>query len=124
MVTKGSQILVRHSGEVAVFDISGYLTEDSEEALISAYQQEKVQNSSKLLLNFDEESFITSSGFGLIVKLLWKLREKEQVLRVAHPSHQVRRIFNTIGLTRNLKGPESTRTTEIFESEEDALTGF
>ena len=123
-MTKGSQISVRYIGEVAIFDISGYLTEDSEEALISAYQQEKVQNSSKLLMNFDEESFITSSGFGLIVKLLWKLRENKQVLRVAHPSHQVRRIFNTIGLTRNSKGPENTRTTKIFESEEDALTGF
>jgi anti-anti-sigma factor len=123
-VIKGSQISVRYSGEVAIFDISGYLTEDSEEALNSAYQQEKVQSLSKILLNFDEQSFITSSGFGLIVKLLWKLREKEQVLRVAHPSHQVRRIFNTIGLTRNVKGPESARTTEIFESEEDALAGF
>lgn len=123
-MTRRSQISVRYSGEVAIFDVSGYLTEDSEEALISAYQQERVQNSPKILMNFDEESFITSSGFGLIVKLLWKLREKEQVLRVAHPSHQVRRIFNTIGLTRNMKGPESARTTEIFESEEDALTGF
>ena len=123
-MTRRSQISVRYSGEVAIFDVSGYLTEDSEEALISAYQQERVQNSPKILMNFDEESFITSSGFGLIVKLLWKLREKEQVLRVAHPSHQVRRIFNTIGLTRNLKGPESTRTTEIFESEGEALTGF
>lgn len=123
-MTRGSQISVRYSDEVAIFEISGYLTEDSEEALFSAYQQERVQSSSKILMNFDEESFITSSGFGLIVKLLWKLREKEQVLRVAHPSHQVRRIFNTIGLTRHLKGPESTRTTEIFESEEDALTGF
>jgi anti-anti-sigma factor len=123
-VTRRSQISVRYSGEVAIFDVSGYLTEDSEEALISAYQQERVQNSPKILMNFDEESFITSSGFGLIVKLLWKLREKEQVLRVAHPSHQVRRIFNTIGLTRNMKGPESARTTEIFESEGDALIGF
>ena len=123
-MTKRSQISVRYSGEVAIFDIGGYLTEDSEEALISAYQQERVQNLPKILLNFDEESFITSSGFGLIVKLLWKLREKGQVLRVAHPSHQVRRIFDTIGLTRNLKGPDSARTTEIFESEEDALTGF
>lgn len=123
-MTKRSQISVRYSGEVAIFDVSGYLTEDSEEALIAAYQQEKVQSLPKILLSFDEESFITSSGFGLIVKLLWQLREKEQVLRVAHPSHQVRRIFNTIGLTRNSKGPESTRTTEIFESEEDALTGF
>ena len=123
-MTRGSQISVRYSGEVAIFDINGYLTEDSEDALIAAYQQEKVQSSAKILMNFDEESFITSSGFGLIVKLLWTLREKEQVLRVAHPSHQVRRIFNTIGLTRYLKGPESTRTTEIFESEGDALTGF
>ena len=119
------QILVRSTGEVAVFDISGYLTEDSEEEMNSAYQQEEVQEAEKILLNFDPQSFITSSGFGLIVKLLWNTRDKGQVLRVSHPSDQVRKIFDIIGLTRNLKGlPPETRTIEIFSSEEEALADF
>ena len=69
-----------------MFDISGYLTEDSEEAMNSAYQQEDIQEIKKILLNLDPQSFITSSGFGLIVKLLWNTSDKGQVLRVAHPS--------------------------------------
>ena len=91
----------------------------------SAYQHEGVQESEKILLNFDAQSFIASSGFGLIVKLLWCTREKGQVLRVVHPSDQVRKIFDVIGLTRSLKGmPPGTRTIEIFSSESAALANF
>jgi len=47
--------------------------------------------------------------------LLWKMREKGQMLRVAHPSTQVRNIFNTIGLTQSIG---------VFESEAEALADF
>jgi anti-anti-sigma factor len=108
-----TQISVRRKEDIAIFDITGYLTEDSEADMNAAYEQSEA--ASKILLNFDRDSFITSSGFGLIVKLIWKIRNKDQILRVAHPSEQVRRTFNIIGLTRSL---------EIFVSEEEALTGL
>ena len=109
-----TQISVRVTdGGIVVFDITGYLTEDSEADMSTAYDEN--ETASKILLNFDRTSFITSSGFGLIVKLLWKTRNKEQALRVAHPSDQVRRMFNVIGLTRSL---------EVFPSEAEALHGF
>jgi len=109
------QISIRHKGNIAIFDIKGYLTEASESTLSEAYTHTEVQNAEKLLLNFERRSFITSSGFGEIVKLLWKTRDKGQTLRVAHPSTQVRTIFNTIGLTQSI---------EVFESETEALKDF
>ena len=110
-----TQISVRHVGEIAIFDVTGYLTEDSEKGMDAAYEQVKIEGSSQILLNFNQHSFITSSGFGLIVKLLWRARGKGQVLRVAHPSEQVRKIFAVIGLNQSI---------EVFASEAEALAGF
>ena len=110
-----SQISIRHEGKIAIFDITGYLTDASESMLSEAYAETEVQDAEKVLLNFELRSFITSSGFGEIIRLLWKMREKGQMLRVAHPSTQVRNIFNTIGLTQSIG---------VFESEADALEDF
>ena len=110
-----SQISVRHEGKIAIFDITGYLTDASEAILSDAYADVEVQSAEKVLLNFERRSFITRSGFGEIIRLLWKMREKGQVLRVAHPSTQVRNIFNTLGLTQSIG---------VFESEAEALEDF
>ena len=109
------QVSIRHEGDVAIFDITGYLTNESEDAINDAYADIGVQEAMKLLLNFDRQSFITSSGFGTIIKLLWKTRDKGQTLRVAHPAMQVRTIFNTIGLTQSIG---------VYPSEAEALADF
>ncbi len=110
-----AQISVRYIGEIAIFDTIGSLTEDSEEGLNRAYDRAEEKGLTKILINFHPQSFITSSGFGLIVKLIWKARNKGQILRVAHPSDQVRKNFGVIGLTRSI---------DVFESEEAALANF
>ena len=107
------RVTVRHDGEISIFDITGYFTEDSAEGIDAAYDQSA--NAAKILLRFDRQSFITSSGFGVIVKLIWKTRNKGQILRVAHPSNQMRHIFDVIGLSQSI---------EIFGSEEIALVDF
>lgn len=107
------QITVRHDGEISIFNIVGYFTEDSAEGIDAAYNQSA--DSSKILLHFDRQSFITSSGFGIIAKLIWKTRSKGQTLRVAHPSNQMRQIFDVIGLSQSIG---------IFASEDIALADF
>ena len=107
------QITVRHHGEISIFDIVGYFTEDSAAGIDAAYDQSA--NSSKILLHFDQQSFITSSGFGVIAKLIWRTRSKGQILRVAHPSNQMRQIFDVIGLSQSI---------DIFASEQIALADF
>ena len=107
------RVTVRHDGEISIFDITGYFTEDAAEGINAAYNQSA--NAAKILLRFDRQSFITSSGFGLIVKLVWKTRNRGQVLRVAHPSNQMRHVFDIIGLSQ---------TIDIFGSEEVALVDF
>ena len=107
------RVTVRHDGEISIFDITGYFTEDSAEGINAAYDQST--NAAKILLCFDRQSFITSSGFGVIVKLIWNTRGRGQILRVAHPSNQMRHIFDVIGLSQSI---------DIFASEEKALADF
>ena len=107
------RVTVRNDGEISIFDITGYFTEDSAEAIKAAYDQSA--DAAKILLRFDRQSFITSSGFGIIVKLIWKTRNKGQVLRIVHPSNQMRQVFDIIGLSQSI---------EIFASEEIALADF
>jgi anti-sigma B factor antagonist len=110
-----TQVSVRQDGEIFILDVTGYLTEDSETELNMAHAQAETHGATKLLLSFDRQSFITSSGFGLIVKLMGKARGNGQRLRIAHPSDQVRRNFTIIGLTRSI---------EIYPSETEALASF
>ena len=108
-----TRVTVRHDGEISIFNITGYFTEDSAEGINAAYDQSA--NAAKILLCFDRQSFITSSGFGVIVKLIWKTRNRGQGLRVSHPSNQMRQVFDIIGLSQSI---------DIFASEEKALTDF
>ncbi len=109
------QISIRYIEDLAIFDVTGYLTNESEDVINEAYDKEGVQEAAKILLNFHQQSFITSSGFGTIIKLLWKTRDKGQTLRIVHPATQVRTIFSTIGLTQSIG---------VFESVEEALEDF
>lgn len=109
------QISIRYEDDLAIFDVTGYLTNESEDVINEAYAEDGVQEAAKILLNFHQQSFITSSGFGTIIKLLWKTRDKGQTLRIVHPATQVRTIFNTIGLTQSIG---------VFESVEAALEDF
>ena len=52
-----SQISVRHEGKIAIFDITGYLTDASEAILSDAYADVEVQSAEKVLLNFERRSF-------------------------------------------------------------------
>ena len=110
-----THISVRKVRDVAIVDVTGSLTEGSEKDMDIAYQQVKVEGLNKILINFDRQCFITSSGFGLIVKLIWQSRNTDQVLRVAHSSDQTRELFDVIGLTQSI---------DVFDSEEEALAEF
>lgn len=111
-----TEISVRHAGDIAIFEVTaGSLTQDSDEEMNAAYEQVQRDGLTKLVINFDQRCFITSSGFGLIVKLIWRMRNTDGVLRIAHPSDQMRKIFDVIGLTRSI---------EVFASEEEALAEF
>ena len=48
------QFSILHEDDVEIFDITGYLTNESEEAINDAYADNGVQEATKLLLNFPQ----------------------------------------------------------------------
>ncbi len=111
----GTQITMRWSDGVAVFDITGYFTEDSESALNVVYDEACALGAARLLMNLDGSGLITSAGYGVIIKLLRRVREKGQDLRIAQPSEQTRRMFQIMGLTHAVP---------IYANEQEVLEAF
>lgn len=110
-----TQITMRWAGGVVVLDVAGYFTEDSEPALDSAYEEACALGAARLLLNFDGHGLITSAGYGLMIKLIRRVRDKGQDLRIAQPSQRTRRMLQIMGLTH---------TAPVYASEQEALEAF
>lgn len=107
-----TQIAARWAGGVLILDVTGYFTEDSEPALDSAYEEACALGAARLLLNFDGHGLITSAGYGLIIKLIRRVRDKGQDLRIVQPSQRTRRMLQIMGLTH---------TVPVYTSEQEAL---
>ena len=103
------------SGSVAVLEITGDVTDGSEQAILAAYRQLHSRNIRKLLLKFHPASFMNSAGIRVIIALTFEAESRRQSIRVTGLSPHMQEIFGLMGLTNHLK---------IFGSEQDALKGW
>jgi anti-sigma B factor antagonist len=102
---------VRRHGSASVVDIRGNVTAGSEEVLMSAYAE--VGDSTVIVLDFTELSYMNSGGIGLLVTLLVRANRRSQRLLAYGLSDHYRQIF------------ELTRLDEavgIHDSEQSALS--
>lgn len=111
----GAQIRLRWNDGVAIMDITGHFAEDAESTLELVYQEACALGAAQILLNFDGQGLITSAGYGLIIKLVRRTRQKGQELRIAQPSERTRRMFQIMGLTHAVA---------IHAAEHEALQAF
>jgi anti-sigma B factor antagonist len=102
---------VRRHGSASVVDIRGNVTAGSEDVLMSAYAE--AGDSTVIVLNFTELSYMNSGGIGLLVTLLVRANRRSQRLLAYGLSDHYRQIF------------ELTRLDEavgIHDSEQSALS--
>ena len=97
---------------VAVIDISGKINGSSEEALMSAYKEASGSDTKAIILNFSNLDYMNSSGIGLLVKLLIRVRRKNQQLLAYGLVDHYKEIFELTRLDESII---------IFDSEEAAL---
>lgn len=89
---------VRRVGDgVAVIDIDGELTGESEAALAEAYARTGAEGGQTVILNFTGLEYMNSSGIGLLVTMLIRAQRQGQKLMAYGLSDHYRQIF---GLTR------------------------
>lgn len=96
----------------AVIDISGKINGSSEEALMSAYKEAGSSGTKTIILNFSSLSYMNSSGIGLLVKLLIRVRRFGQQLLAYGLVDHYKEIFELTRLDESIA---------IFDSEEAAL---
>jgi anti-sigma B factor antagonist len=113
MVQPNVIMSVRKAGnQTCVVDIQGEINASAEPVLMDAYNQACAHGARNILLNFNGLDYMNSSGIGLLVTLLIRVRRQNQRLMAFGLNDHYQQIF------------ELTRLNEaiiIYPSEVEAL---
>jgi anti-sigma B factor antagonist len=89
-----AEVSARKAGQgTCILDIKGELTAFAEEALMTAYNEACVTGVGRVILNFEELEYMSSSGIGLLVTLLIRAQRRQQRLLAYGLSEHYRHIL-------------------------------
>ena len=103
----------RANSTACIVDINGEINAQSESMLMEAYNQASLNGIRSIILNFSNLEYMNSSGIGLLVTLLIRVRRQNQRLMAYGLSDHYHQIF------------ELTRLNEaigLYNSEMEALS--
>ncbi len=100
------------SAMTSIIDIKGDLSATAEQVLMDAYMQASTSTTRVILLNCFKLAYMNSSGIGLLVTLLIRVKRQKQHLLCYGLSEHYRHIF---ALTR------LSDVIILYETENDAL---
>jgi anti-sigma B factor antagonist len=100
-------------GGVVVLELHGEVEGAAEDALNGAYEEAIAQQATSVLLNFDNVSYINSTGIALIVGLLAEARSSGRTILACGLSDHYKEIFEITRIADFVK---------IFADEQTALT--
>ena len=104
---------VRKAGpQTCVMDVQGEINAAAEPALMDAYNQACVNGARSIVMNFNNLEYTNSSGIGLLVTLLIRVRRQNQRLMAFGLNEHYRQIFELTRLNEAIS---------IYESEAEAL---
>jgi anti-sigma B factor antagonist len=113
MNQRSVQMAVRKTGSsTCVFDIQGEINASAEPVLMDAYNQACAQGARTILLNFSDLDYMNSSGIGLLVTLLIRVRRQNQRLSAFGLNEHYKQIFELTRLNEAIT---------IYADEADAL---
>ncbi len=104
---------VRKASETAcVIDIQGEINAAAEPVLMQAYNQACAFGAKNVLINFSNLAYINSTGIGLLVTLLIRVRRQNQRLMAFGLNDHYRQIFDLTRLNEAIA---------IYPTEREAL---
>ena len=110
------QISTREFGDVTVVDLCGKSTIDSGSESLSRRLKELITGGVyRLLLNLENLSQVDSSGVGVIIDTVVRVRNRGGDLKLLSPRGRVLEVLRVLRLTK---------ITACFEDETEALTSF
>jgi anti-anti-sigma factor len=107
-----NEIRLETVGVVTLFDIRGDLTVVSEPYLKGAYQNANEQGTTRILLKFDQGTYINSGGIAVLIQILSETKKNNQQIAITGLSDHFKKIFNMVGITKFAK---------IYSSVEEAV---
>ena len=87
-------VQVRNQPELAILDLHGEINGTAEGALSNAYDEVERTNANSILLNFEDVTYINSTGIALIVSLLGRARAGRRRMMACGLSEHYVEIFN------------------------------
>jgi anti-anti-sigma factor len=82
MAASQLEATVRHENDASVIDLKGEINGFAEATLNTAYQEATEKDTKIIVLNFENVSYMNSTGIALIVGLLAQARKSHRELRV------------------------------------------
>ena len=101
------------SDKAYILDVQGEINAGAESALMEAYTQACLNGTKTIILNFTKLEYMNSSGIGLLVTLLIRVKRQNQRLLAFGLSDHYKSIFELTRLNEAIT---------IAASEADALT--
>lgn len=98
---------------VGVIDIKGEVTASAENPLMDAYTEATSKGARTIVLNFSDLEYMNSSGIGLLVTLLIRVKRQGQRLLACGLSEHYKQIFELTRLNEAIM---------ICEDEKEALS--
>lgn len=95
-----TRIEVLKEDGLSVFEIRGDVTSSSESAFSDAYRSLKVEGAGKIILRFQEDSYINSGGIAVLIQLLAETNRNKQKIGITGLSAHFQKIFKMVGITR------------------------
>ncbi len=105
----------RENSGIVILDVKGDIMADNRNILKDEFNKLMDAGQYNMIINFKEVYVIDSSGIGLLVSTLQKLREKKGDLKIIHLSVFSKRTFNVTGLNTIF---------HIMKSEDAAIESF
>ena len=109
------QVILRRHGEVPIIDLSGDFSDSIKEVFIATYEEACQSHPGNIIIKFDEEGHIYSSGISILVGLVSEAEKKGQKIHVTGLSEHFAEVFQFVGLTKYIN---------VFPSESEALALF
>jgi len=110
------QISIRECGDVTVVDLCGKSTIDGGSESLSCRLKELIADGvSRLLLNLEDLSQVDSSGVGVIIDTVVRVRKRGGDLKLLNPRGRVLEVLRVLRLTK---------IASSFEDETEALASF
>jgi anti-anti-sigma factor len=109
---KVNEVKIDLQGSVAVIDIHGDITSQSEIILRSSYERLDSEKIKGVLLKFEKATYFNSEGLKVLILILADARKRAQKIAVTGLSEHFKKIFGMVGITKFAK---------IYDDEDQAI---